>query len=547
MANTKKTLFLIAMIVAGGSLFGQQPDLPSEQVDVVKSFDARLMDAERITVNPDLPPLDTTTRRQTYNIVTKTITVEYLPPKIRPLAMRGDNLPESFKGYAKLGAGFPGALYGEASYNVISNKNLDLGIHLFHNSANNNRNVENQRFANTFGKVNGTYYFDQGFAVNGRLGYSVDNVFFYGYNDLNKEENTEISFAKDDVMQKFSIFDVGASIFNGERTEADFNYSAGFDAYLMQDDYAARERGFDLNIGATKWFNDAHPLTIKLRTDFTAYKDTADQSLNNFYLQPSFTYHADVFKVKIGANIASHEDEFAFFPDLEATASIIPSLLSAFIGAEGSLQKNTFRSLSDYNPFISSRIRVRNTRYYHFFGGIKGNVLGYDYNAQVGYKTADDLALFLLGDPLDSIPRFDVLYDSVDIFSLKLSVSAPIFEGFELIGTASQSFFTPKNEEKAWHLPTLSINVAGIYTALEGHLRFKGEFFLENGVPYRDSQGEAKNLNALFDISLGVEYFFTKNIGLFANINNLANNRRQRWHRYPVFGLNALAGVTARF
>ncbi|MDZ4681527.1 MAG: hypothetical protein SGI94_13890 [Saprospiraceae bacterium] len=66
-------------------------------------------------------------------------------------------------------------------------------------------------------------------------------------------------------------------------------------------------------------------------------------------------------------------------------------------------------------------------------------------------------------------------------------------------------------------------------------------------MPYLNSNNEADNLNALFDVSVGADYFFTKNIGAFVNIYNLANNRRQRWQRYPTFGLNALFGITARF
>ena len=64
--------------------FGQ---LETEEVDVIKNFDARLLDSERTVVEPELPPLDTTTKRQTYNFITKTTEVEYLPPKIRPIAM----------------------------------------------------------------------------------------------------------------------------------------------------------------------------------------------------------------------------------------------------------------------------------------------------------------------------------------------------------------------------------------------------------------------------------------------------------------------------
>ena len=96
-------------------------------------------------------------------------------------------------------------------------------------------------------------------------------------------------------------------------------------------------------------------------------------------------------------------------------------------------------------------------------------------------------------------------------------------------------------------MPAFSLNVGAAYTTMENRLRLTGDFFLENGVPFRDSDGVARNLNALFDVSVGAELFFTDNIGGFIKINNLANNTRQRFQRYPVMGLNALFGISARF
>jgi hypothetical protein len=40
---------------------------------------------------------------------------------------------------------------------------------------------------------------------------------------------------------------------------------------------------------------------------------------------------------------------------------------------------------------------------------------------------------------------------------------------------------------------------------------------------------------------------FQKDVGAFLDINNILNNKRERWYRYPMVGLNFMAGVTARF
>ena len=70
---------------------------------------------------------------------------------------------------------------------------------------------------------------------------------------------------------------------------------------------------------------------------------------------------------------------------------------------------------------------------------------------------------------------------------------------------------------------------------------------MENGLHYKLADGTSDNLNSLFDLSLGAEYLFTENIGAFFDVNNLLDNKRQRWRYYPTYGLNVMLGLTARF
>ncbi len=525
-----------------------QDDLPSGEVDVIKSFDARLGSAERVLVRPELPPLDSNVRRQNYNIQPRTTTVDYLPPKIRPLAFRTEKPEEGYNGYIRLGAGTPLAFYGEGSYDFVDSDVFNIGIDLLRHSMDNNSNVENQKFSRNHFGADATYYADQGFAVQGNVGFNTKTVHYYGYNDLNEELGEDrFSFQREAVRQRFNMFDLGGRIFNGDRTVADFNYEASVGLYLLEDNFAARENGFDLVLSGTKWFDETHPLNLTLKTTLTNYKDTTKQSLNNFSLAPNYTYHGDAFKIKVGLNLASSDDEFSFFPDVEASATLVEGVVDAFVGATGDLQQNNLRTLSDYNPFIRTRLRVRNSRFYEYYGGVKGNISGITYRAQAGLKNVDNLALFQLGSATDSIATFNVLYDTASIVTIKGTLEIPLFDNLDIIGTVSQNFFSLDREDKPWHLPSLSVNASAVYTDTENNFVIRGDFFLENGVPFLNSQGEADNLNTLFDVSVSGELFFTDNFGAFLQINNLANNKRQRWFRYPTFGLNFLAGVTAKF
>ena len=56
-----------------------------------------------------------------------------------------------------------------------------------------------------------------------------------------------------------------------------------------------------------------------------------------------------------------------------------------------------------------------------------------------------------------------------------------------------------------------------------------------------------ETLKGFVDLNLGLDYRYTKNISLFINLNNLANNQYERWVNLPVYGFNVLAGLTVTF
>ena len=145
--------------------------------------------------------------------------------------------------------------------------------------------------------------------------------------------------------------------------------------------------------------------------------------------------------------------------------------------------------------------------------------------------------------------RFDVIYGNADITYLKGSIGAKVGD-FELGGTVSQNIYTMKTLtiQKPWHLPSTEINGTVAYRLLQNKLKLKSQVFFQNGVPYlKSTTGVAANLGTLVDVNLGAEYNINSNFGLFLNLNNLLNQKRERWYNHPSYGLNVLGGIVARF
>ena len=203
-----RTLFSLVVCLMIGALAIAQPTLPDEEIDVIKDFEASLEESKKINVTPELPRLDTTARQLTYALPTKSIQIQYLPPRIRPLAIKKDEVDPSYNGFVKLGFGTPNRPFAELAYNNTKDPKYDIGGNLKYHTANRTE-LENQRFRDIGGALNGSYYFDQGFAISGGLGFNFDEVHFYGYDNDTRSE------LRSDVQQQFNTFSANAKFFNG--------------------------------------------------------------------------------------------------------------------------------------------------------------------------------------------------------------------------------------------------------------------------------------------------------------------------------------------
>jgi hypothetical protein len=515
--------------------------LPTESVDVVKVFDAQLLETQIVKQTPSLPALDTSRAKQSYSIEDRLSPIAYPAPKIKVRTMKPatDNL-ESYNGYAKLGYGTPNAMYGEAHYTLLEQKTYNLFLSANHRSARAKTDTF-QRFSTTGGSISGDYYLEQGITVGGKIGYQQKNLYYYGYDTLPER------ISLDQALQSYKTTSFNVHSYNTKRNTSDLFYKTALDVYLFKDNYAAKERGFDFNIEGRKYIQNKHAARIALRTDFTAKDDTSGTSnLNNFWITPGFDFHHKRFYVKAGLGILSHRDSFHFLPDLETFVDVMPGRLGVFGGWKMDYEKNTFKGLTSYNPFLSPYVTPFITRSNKYFGGVRGAISGIHYRVQVSYNQLKDMAFFVT-DMSDQRRRFRVISDSATTMQYSFSLSGEPVKNLKLTWGAQYTTYDLVQLDEHWGLPTFSTNLGVSYGMLKNNaLTLRSDVFVEDGIPYLDGLTKIKT-GTLADVNLGVHYQITKNIGAFVDGNNLLNNSRQRWNRYPQYGINVLGGITARF
>ncbi len=532
----------------------------SAQVDIgaelLKPFKAKLAESIKKTSMPILPPLDTAAGRMEYNVVERQLTVTYPDPIIRPLAMPAPKAPEAYGLYAKAGFGYPISPSAELSYHNKQSKNLKFGINARHLSS--QGNLTHQTFGNTHIDLGGTYFLEKGLAIGANLGVNIDAYRFYGYHELRRilpdslnPFPDSLAIDKDSVKQQFFEFYGNVHLFNGQLNKAQFNYRGDIDLYVLNDRYGASEFVIAPKASVDKWLGRGktkHRLFADLCFNMASFnKDTTGNSRALLNFHPGIDLNFGMFKATAATNLGLSEGSFFIFPDIRTALSLAGGMFNAYAGWGGEMCLNTFRSLSLYNPFISSTLELRHTSFSEFFGGLSGDIKGIGYDFRVGYAMTKNTPLFF-NDPLQNYMRFNVLYDDINILNFKGSLDFRMVKNLVVMAAVGYNVYMGGNAEKAFHLPIFTSNFTAEY-----HLKaltLKAEVYFNAGVPYFNIlENRAAMLDGLFDVNFGASYWFGKkqNIGAFAEVNNILNNKNQRWFLYQQLGFNGRLGILAKF
>jgi len=140
-------------------------------------------------------------------------------------------------------------------------------------------------------------------------------------------------------------------------------------------------------------------LFVAFDADFYNHKIPND-TFNDVILKlnPYFETHGKKWMADIGLAatldmFSNQGAKFYFYPQLNAQFDVYESIIIPYAGLNGGLQKNSLRSLSNENPFLTSSINYRNTNTrFKVFAGLKGNLSSKtSYDAKASYSLVDSM------------------------------------------------------------------------------------------------------------------------------------------------------------
>ncbi len=586
----------IVLLFAGlQTTFAQKKDenIGTEVVNVVKSYTPTVSDAFKVKETPTLDD-DETAKKEVikYNIFSFPVASTFAPAKGRAAGV--DKTPQErlYKNYATLGFGSYAAVNAELFITEdISETDFVAGMLRHQSSQGNIKGVKlDDKFYDT--GIDLTYGSKQeSYNWNLDLGYQNQVYNWYGlpkyFGDNLAEVDQDALINAIDPQQTYHNFYIGGKIGASESffDKASIKYNRFWDTTGSEENHVMFKPS--VNLGVADYFFKLNFTVDYLNAKFDrAYSTipldpatTFSGENSNVILSanPNFQLLKDDLSVNVGAEVTylsvlankydgvdnGTEGKLFFYPKVSASYKVVGDLMIAYAGVEGGLQQNTYRDLTNINPFLSPTQMVTPTdSQYDIYVGLKGKLTNaVSYNIRGSYLNEKNKALFMSNEYSQMTANesygygnsFSVVYDNIKTINFFGELKADFSKNvaFGINGTFSK--YNTDFQEEAWNLPQLKLGSSLDVNITKKWFAGANVFFVGERKDFQIDQSftqigdGTRTLEAYFDANLNVGYRYNERLTAFLKANNIANQAYEKWLNYPVQQVQVLLGASYKF
>lgn len=541
----------------------------SEEVTVVAPYQPKVSEAYKINISPKIPDEEVEKPEFQYSIKPKILETQTDLELIRPATIASESVSKLYKNYAKVGLGNYWTPFLEVYANKLRSKKSAFGIYLKHLSS--SGKIKDYAYPGSSGtevKAYGKKFFkDHTLAADAF--YKRTGVHYYGYKP---DDFPAISLEKNDIKQYFNLIGVSTE-FSSNYTKAKFfSHSIGLSYFYLGDNYKTSEQNLKINAGVDKDFrffdfSEQEKLGLDMNVDYYFNSDTiVDHNSGIIKINPYYQLGFAQYNFKVGLDASIESDSVTkahFYPIVHIEVHVIKDALLTYAGINGELYRNSYRALSDENPFIITNIEKRfSNNKLSQYGGIRGRINNYfNYNLSFVNSTIENMPFFVndtisaLGPGLDN--QFTLVYDKVKYSRVIAEFGFHWKNKFNAMLRGKYNSYFLDDEDKAWHKPGLEISLnmdynlqdkillrAEIYTRSKMYAKVYDE--VQSGTTFSTVESQAE-IKSKFDLNLGAEYRYSETLSGFINLNNVLGQRYYDWYNYPSYKFNFMLGVTYSF
>lgn len=512
-----------------------------KEVVITSAFKPSLKTAAKINFTAATPLADTARLQLLYRVPAQNLFFSYQPVPIKPIAMASDSVePWKNSRYVKVGVGnfsTPFAEMGLSFGDGVTNTVSILATHLSSKG-----NLAFQEFGSNKLSVLANFQTKTAHDWTANAFFDNSRQYLYGF------QPATIPYTKEDLLQRFNTLGFDLGMHNKVEGETGFSYQPKIGFRYFSDNHNANEINLIANLPFTKTFSRVYAFNMGVTADIASYNapmipNPLKIQNNLFYIDPSFQFKTPNLRLNLGVIPSWDNAAFKMLPNLTAEASIKETGMTVELGWKGSYQKNGYRTLATFNPYIDRPDTLWNTRIAEQYLGLKGSLGNhFSFAGRVSFMQFFNQPLFV--NTFSDGRAFNILYDGrVEALRIKGELGYRVQEQFSLMAGINITQFTKlANYDKAYGLVPMELSGSLKWKVLKD-LQIKADAYFRDGVPYLSKSLVSQKLDPAADLNLGAEFTVLPRLNIWLQMNNLLNNTYQRWNQYEVLGFNVLGGV----
>ena len=530
-------LFLVSTAVMA------QDSTKRKTIIITSTFKPALKNTAKLNFNAEAPVIDTSRPDLKYNLPVQFLSLVYVPVGLNPLALPADSIKTwNNDNYIKIGAGNNHLPYIQAGLSFGNRENAFYNV--FAEGYYSKGKLPYQENSLLAASISGTIKAKHNLEWDGSLGFRGESFYLYGF------KPDTLQFAKSQLQQQFFTFDGKIGIRNTVPTTYGITYhpSVSITAFGENSSPRASEADMVLTIPVEKALNEHFAIDLGFTTDITNYTFGNSSTINNnlFLVSPAVIYHSDHIALHLEMTPSWDQSDFHLLPNFRGEYTTDDKKFTLFASLDGYYDKGSFKRFAGINPWLWEPTHLLNTRVTEFFGGFKGSLSQHiSYLAKAGYSESRNMPLFL-NDSLDG-KNFQVVYEEkLSTFSVHGELSYVEGENFNITAGLTLNNYKTSSQYKAWGMLPLEFTTSMRWQIMKD-LWLKADLWAFEGAYWRYLNQTVNTGTGGFDINAGVEFRITKQLNLWLQMNNLFNDKYQRWNQYAVYGFNILGGVIFTF
>lgn len=528
-----------------------------DTVRVFTPYQPLISDAFKININPVISDTATEKIKLNYTILNRKAETSFNVEPIKAVKIGDATVPKLYPFLIKAGFGNYTTPYGEFFYNSLQSKTYSFGAHIKHISSYGKlKNYGYPGFSNNQIELYGRKYFSK-HVLSGNLGYDRNVVHYYGF----KPDDFASLPSKNDIKQRFSL--ITATVHLNSLVNPDslkLNHSIDLSYYNLMDKYGCNENNIFLGADVNKELRlikitKSQVIGMGAKVDYYFNKDSlVNQNSGIISLLPYIRTKFKAFTFNIGMDATLETDTntlFHIYPIADVQFNIVRDILILYGGVKGGMKSNSFRSLTDENPFMTGMAPMHPTNEkLAIFAGIRSNISKeLSAHAWASYTFTHDLPLFVADTNNEFENKFTLIYDDANILQIRGEIGWQKAEKIYLRIGGDFWNYDMKNEMKAWQKPYFDFFVNFRYN-IASKIILTADLYAYSdrwAKRYTSNTIAPIKLKAWVDGNIGIEYRYSKILGIFLKVNNIGSSRYQKWHNYPTYGINILGGLSYAF